>query len=90
VLDFDFIDWDDEDDPAGNVWHIASAGLTPDEVEDVLRAPDPDSSVSRSSRRLAVFGRTGTGKYIIVVYEITREGGVTVIRPRTAYEVPPP
>jgi hypothetical protein len=90
LLDFDFIDWDDEDDPAGNVWHIAAAGLTPEEVEDVLRSPDPDSSASRSSGRPSVFGWTHTRKYIIVVYEVTAQGGVTVIRPWTAYEVPPP
>jgi hypothetical protein len=79
LLDFDFIDWDDEDDMAGNVWHIASAGLTPDEVEDVLRSPNTDSSISRASGRLTVFGVTGTGKYIIVVYDVTDEGGVRVI-----------
>ena len=90
MLDFDFIDWDDDDDPAGNVWHIASAGLTPDEVEEVLRSPNPDTSMSRVSGRPAVFGLTGTGKYIIVVYDVTDEGGVRVIRPRTAYEVSPP
>jgi hypothetical protein len=90
VLDFDFIDWDDEGDPAGNVWHIAAAGLTPEEVEDVLRSPNPATSVSRASGRPAVFVWTRAGKHIIVVYEVDDQGGVTVIRPWTAYEVPPP
>jgi hypothetical protein len=28
MLDFDFIEWDDEDDPRGNVKHIADNGIT--------------------------------------------------------------
>jgi hypothetical protein len=90
LLDFDFIEWDEDDDPNGNVMHIASAGLTPDEVEDVLRSPNVNVSASRSSGRAAVFGWTGSNKHIIVICDMTSERGVTVLRPRTAYEIPPP
>ncbi len=90
MLDFDYIEWDDEDDPRGNVQHIAAAGLTTDEVEDVLCSPDAESGTSESSGRPAVFGTTATGKYIIVVYVRTEESHVIVVRPITAYEVDPP
>jgi hypothetical protein len=90
MIDFDYVEWDDEDDPRGNLQHIAAADLTPDEVEDVLGSPDVDTDVSDRTGRLAAFGTTRTGKYIIVVYERTEDGGVVVIRPVTAYEVDPP
>jgi hypothetical protein len=92
MLDFDSIDWDDDDvsDPDNNVRHIAAAGLTPEEVNDVLYSPDPDTDTSDHTGRPAVFGWTATGTYIIVVYEIDEDSGVVVIRPKTAYEVPPP
>ena len=90
MLDFDYVEWDDEDDPQGNTWHIAAAGLTPDEVEDVLYASDQDADTSESSRRPVVFGTTATGKDIIVVYKQSAERNVVVIRPITAYEVDRP
>lgn len=37
TVDFDFIEWDDEHHPRGNVLHIEAAGLIPKEVEEVLR-----------------------------------------------------
>lgn len=36
----DYVDWDEPDDPDGNVWHIEAADLTPSDVEDVLDDPD--------------------------------------------------
>ncbi len=38
MLDFDYIDWEDDDvpDPENNVRHIATAGLMPEEVNDLL------------------------------------------------------
>ena len=90
MLDFDYVEWDEPDDPHGNVSHIAAAGVTPEEVEDVLSAPDPDADISDSSGHPVVFGTTSTGKYIIVLYERTEENYVIVIRPLTAYEVEPP
>jgi hypothetical protein len=51
MLDFDYVDWDDDDvpDPENNVGHIAAAGLTPEEVNEVLYSPDPDTDTSDSS-----------------------------------------
>lgn len=89
-LHFDYVEWDDPDDPLGNVWHIAAAGLTPEDVEDVLSSPDASAAVSRTTGRPVVFGTTRSGLYVIVVYERTEEHGVVVIRPVTAYEVDPP
>jgi hypothetical protein len=43
-MDYLSIVWDDSE--GGNVEHIADHGLTPDEVEDVLR--DPKSKFGRS------------------------------------------
>jgi uncharacterized DUF497 family protein len=90
LLDFDYVEWDDANDPRGNVSHIADAGLTPEEVEDVLGAADADADTSDSTGRPVVFGMTPAGKYIIVVYSRTDENNVIVIRPITAYEVDPP
>ena len=36
----DYVDWDEPDDPQGNVWHVAAADLSPAEVEEVLDEPD--------------------------------------------------
>ncbi len=35
-MDFDFLEWDSEDNPRGNVRQIADHGLSVDEVEDVI------------------------------------------------------
>ena len=66
-MDFDFIEWDGEDEPRGNVQHIADNGLSIDEVEDVLYDPSSRPIQSRSSQRPAVIGETSTGKTIIVI-----------------------
>ena len=59
--------WNDEDED-GNVAHIAEHGLTPEDVNAVLIAPD-EIGISRSSRRPIAFGHTPDGRYICVVYE---------------------
>ena len=59
--------WNYEDDD-GNVAHIAAHGLTPDDVNAVLRDPE-ETGVSRSSGRPIAFGYTPDGRYICVVYE---------------------
>lgn len=73
--------WNDE--PGGNVEHIAEHGLTPDDVEEVLFGP-VDRDVSRSSGLPIVFGFTPDGRYILVVYEQLDD---VTIYPVTAYEV---
>jgi uncharacterized DUF497 family protein len=88
--DFDFVEWDAEDDPRSNLRHIADNGLTPDEVEDVLNSYDLYAATSNSTGQPVVFGRTRTGKSIIVVFKRTEENRVVVIRQVTAYEVDSP
>ncbi len=87
MADFDFIEWDDENDPRGNVRHIAANGLTTDEVEDVLYDSSSRDVQSRSSRRPAKIGHTSLGRSIIVVYEREEDAGIVVVRPVTAYEI---
>jgi uncharacterized DUF497 family protein len=83
---FLWIVWDDENNPLGNVQHIAENGLTTDEVEAVLNDPD-SADRSDSSGRPCVFGFTPAGEYIIVIFESIDEDS---IYPVTAYHVPEP
>ena len=78
--------WDAEDDPEGNVAHIAEHGLSLEDVEVVLARPDSEG-ISRSSGVPVVWGYTPDDKYIIVVYDQIDED---TIRVTTAYEVPEP
>jgi uncharacterized DUF497 family protein len=74
--------WDLEDEPDGNVQHVAEHGLTIEEVEDVLADP-VEMGVSHSTGKPMAKGWTSTGKWIIVVFvEIDED----TIRPVTAYE----
>lgn len=83
-MKFDSILWDRDDDPDGNVKHIAKHGITKDEVEDVFQNPT-GTDTSRSSGRPVIFGDTCTGRHLIVIYE---EVGAATVYPITAYEVP--
>jgi hypothetical protein len=73
--------WNEE--PGGNVEHIAENGLSPDDVEEVLFNP-VDRDVSRSSGLPIVFGFAPDGRYILVVFEQIDD---LTIYPVTAYEV---
>ena len=73
--------WNDE--PGGNLEHIAEHGLTQDDVEEVFFNP-LDRDVSRSSGLPIVFGLTPDGRYILVVYEQIDEITFYAV---TAYEV---
>ncbi|MDA1052543.1 MAG: hypothetical protein O3C40_18965 [Planctomycetota bacterium] len=73
--------WNEE--PGGNVEHIAEHNLKPEDVEEVIFNP-VDHDVSRSSGLPIVFGFTPDGRYILVVYEQIDD--VTVY-PVTAYDV---
>lgn len=86
-MEFDFVEWDAEDDPRGNVRHIADNGLSVDEVEDVIYDPQSRQVQSRSSKCPALIGRAGSGKAIIVIYERHKDAGIVVIRPVSAYEI---
>ena len=81
--------WDLEDDPKGNVQHIAEHGIPQDEVEEVLSNHHAEAVVSNSSGLPLTFGWTTTGKHLAVVFEYA-EDDPPMIRPLTAFEAPPP
>ncbi len=83
--------WDNEDDEDGNYWHIVveGHGITREEVEEVLRDPSSDTTVSRTSGNPITFGFTSLGNYIAVVWEEANDNP-RMIFPITAYHVPPP
>jgi uncharacterized DUF497 family protein len=81
--------WDLEDEPDGNVQHIAEHDITMDEVEEVLTNRNWVADESRSSGRPIVFGYTSTGKHIAVVFEVADDDPLTIY-PVTAYETPEP
>ncbi len=87
MLDFEIV-WDPEDDPEGNVRHLAEYDLDIEEVEDVLLNRDNEAEVSRRSGRPIVFGWTATGRHIAVVWETICDDP-RMVRVRTAYEVKP-
>ena len=81
--------WDLDDDPDGNVQHIAEHGVTKDDVEEVLQNPKNwTGTSSHSSGMPTVYGWTGAGVHIVVVFEHVDDDPLTVF-PITAYEVPP-
>jgi uncharacterized DUF497 family protein len=61
--------WDLEDEPEGNVQHVAEHGLTIEEVESAFGDPDAWTDLSRSSGRPITFGITHTGRPIAIVWE---------------------
>ena len=75
--------WDLEDDPRGNVAHIAEHDLSKEDVEYVVCNP-AKTGTSRSSGRPMAYGHTEWGAYIAVVYE---EVDVDVVYPVTAFEL---
>ena len=79
--------WDLDDDPDGNVQHIAEHGVTVEEVENVLHGAE-EVVASHSSGRPITFGETSTGKYLAVVFDIVEEDPLSVY-PVTAYETEP-
>jgi uncharacterized DUF497 family protein len=80
MLDFDFI-WDEE--PGGNVDHIAEHGLTPEDVihafHHVIR-----TTTSRSTGRPAIVGYTPEGERIFVAFDYI---DATTVYIRTAYYI---
>ena len=75
-----------DDDPEGNVRHIAEHGLTVDDVKCVLEAPT-SRGFSRASGAPAVWGFTPDGRYIMVIYQEVADDAIYVI---TAFDVPEP
>ena len=81
---FDWFIWDLDDDPDGNVQHVAQHGVTKEEVEEVFENAT-DTDFSRSSGLPVVFGDTSTGRHLMVAYEEIDEH---TAYPVTAYDVP--
>jgi hypothetical protein len=81
--------WDLEEDPEGNVQHIAELGVTVEEAEEVVRNCYEAAVASRSSGRPTVFGWTATGKHLGVIFEIVDER-LPQVYVVTAFEAPPP
>jgi hypothetical protein len=81
--------WDLEDEPHGNVQHLAEHGVTQEEFEEVLVNHHHEATTSRSSGETITFGSTSTGKYLAIVYEEVEADPLTV-RPLTAYPTNPP
>lgn len=79
VTDFEFI-WDEQ--PGGNVEHIAANGLTPEDVECafefIIR-----HDMSRSSGRPMIYGYALDDREIVVIYDVIAERALYVV---TAYE----
>ena len=73
-----FFIWDLEDDPDGNVQHIAEHDVTPDEVEEVLNDRFSEDTYSKSSGRPMTFGWTSAGRYLAVVWELVDEDPLTI------------
>ena len=78
--------WDLEDEPQGNVQHIAEHDITIEEVEDVLLDPNSRQATSRSSGFPMMFGHSAAGRLLAVVFEHLDDDPLTV-RPVTAYDV---
>jgi hypothetical protein len=81
--------WDLEDDPTGNVRHIAEHDVTPEEVEEVLNDRESRTVHSASTGRPITFGWTAAGRYLAVVWELVDEDPLTAY-PVTAYPAPEP
>lgn len=75
--------WDLDDDPHGNVQHIAEHDVSKEEVEEILEYSE-GLERSRASGMSIAFGETTTGRLIAVVYEEIDDASVY---PITAFEV---
>ena len=79
--------WDWEDDPEGNVQHIAEHGIKVEEVEEVLHDRDSEDTTSEASGRPITFGYTSSARYLAVVWEHIDDDPLTIY-PITAYDAP--
>jgi uncharacterized DUF497 family protein len=88
VASVEFI-WDLDEDPDGNVQHIAEHGITVEEAEEIVGDRYDAAVASRGSGRPTVFGWTSTGKHLAVIFEVvdSERPQVYVV---TAFESPPP
>lgn len=75
--------WDLDDDPDGNVQHIAEHGVSREEFEQVVLHPHTLDRSRSTGRRIAI-GDTLTGRILIVVFD---ELDDSTIYPITAYDL---
>jgi uncharacterized DUF497 family protein len=81
--------WDLDDDPDGNVQHVAEHGLTKDEVASVFADPNQVTEPDRGYEgRFVTKGETYTGRYVVVAWEHVDDDPLTVY-PVTAFEPDP-
>jgi uncharacterized DUF497 family protein len=73
--------WDTDDEPDGNVQHIAEHGLTKADVEEVLFGVH-ELDTSHSSGRPIALGFSSAGEYICVVFDWVDDD---TVYPVTAY-----
>ena len=78
--------WDLDDDPFGNVMHIAEHGISKEEVESVLLDAQNATSENRGKGDWITFGKTYTGRYIAVIWDEACDDP-EMVYPVTAYEV---
>lgn len=81
--------WDLDDDPQGNVRHIAQHDVSKDEVHQVLADAKSIDATSRSTGEDVTFGYTRERRYLVVVWGHVDDDPLTVY-PITTYEVPEP
>jgi hypothetical protein len=81
--------WDEDDDPDGNVAHIAEHDITIDEVEDVLYNPRNTTGPSNHAGRMLTCGWTETDRFICVSWE-RAEDDPLIVKPVTAFDSNPP
>lgn len=81
--------WDLDDEPDGNVQHVAEHGVSPGEVEEVIYGSLSNTTVSKSSTNRITFGYTDDGRYLAVVWEHVQDDPLTIY-PLTAYDAPEP
>jgi hypothetical protein len=73
--------------PGKNVDHVADNGLTPAEVDAVIRDPGVPVEFSRTTGRPCKTGTLPDGRRVFVVW-VVRSDRPPAIYPVTAYEVP--
>ena len=76
-----YVTWDMDHEPEGNVQHVAEHGLTKDDVEQVLFGIHELDTSSSSGRPIAL-GFSAAGQFICVVFEWVDD---ETVYPVTAY-----
>ncbi len=77
-MHYSCIIWDEQDDPNGNIQHIAEHDLAVEDVEAVLAAPTEEGK-SISSGLPAVWGYVPDGRFVILVFGRVDEETIRVV-----------